>query len=145
MAYPYFPNYFNDPQMYQRNNLIMPQAPVNSPTANQIQSAFIPVRSEDEARNYPVAPGNSVILKNEVSPYIYTKTMGFSQLDRPVFEKFKLIKEDAVESRSGDDTTPVVEYATKTELNALKERVESLIKRGGRHDEHEYAETTATT
>ena len=75
MAYPYFPNYFNDPQMYQRNNLIMPQAPVNSPTANQIQSAFIPVRSEDEARNYPVAPGNSVILKNEVSPYSILSAM----------------------------------------------------------------------
>lgn len=68
---------------------------MNTPQNAQIQSGgFIPVPSEDVARNYPVAPGNSVTFKNENAPYVYTKTMGFSQLDRPIFEKYKLVKED---------------------------------------------------
>ena len=61
----------------------------------QIQNGgFIPVPSEEVARNYPVAPGNSVTFKNENAPYVYTKTMGFSQLDRPIFEKYKLVREE---------------------------------------------------
>lgn len=68
---------------------------VQQPTTQQIQSGgFIPVPSEDVARNYPVAPGNSVTFKNENAPYVYTKTMGFSQLDRPIFEKYKLVREE---------------------------------------------------
>lgn len=80
MSYNYFP------QFYQ---------PVQLPQASQNQSnGFVSVRSEQEARNYPVAYGNSVTFKDETSPYVYTKTMGFSQLDRPIFDKYKLVKED---------------------------------------------------
>lgn len=61
------------------------------------QSGFVSVRSEQEARNYPIAPGNSITFKDETSPYVYTKTMGFSQLDRPTFDKYKLVKEDSEE------------------------------------------------
>ena len=60
------------------------------------QSPFISVRSEAEARNYPVAYGNSVTFKDETAPYVYCKTM-FSQFDKPSFEKYRLIKEDAIE------------------------------------------------
>ena len=85
MAY-YNPNYF--PQSYGQSMGNVPQTP-------QIQNGgFVMVRSEDEARNYPVAFGNSVTFKDETSPYIYCKTMGFSQLDRPIFEKFRLVKEE---------------------------------------------------
>ena len=54
---------------------------------------FIPVKNMEEAKNYPVAPGNCVTFKDENAPYIYTKTMGFSQFDRPQFEKIRLVKE----------------------------------------------------
>lgn len=88
---PYYPNYFQPQQM--------PQMPMQQPQPQQVQQAsgFVSVRSEAEARNYPVAYGNSVTFKDETSPYIYTKTMGFSQLDRPIFDKYKLVKEDASE------------------------------------------------
>ena len=67
-------------------------------TQQTIQSGnLISVPNEGEARMYPVAPGNSVTFKDENQPYIYTKTMGFSQLDRPVFERYKLIKEEITE------------------------------------------------
>ena len=82
MAYNYFPQFYQPMQM--------PQAQQSQ--SNQ-SSCFVSVRSEDEARNYPVAYGNSVTFKDETSPYVYTKTMGFSQLDRPIFDKYKLVKE----------------------------------------------------
>lgn len=90
MPYPYFNNYQPIPQTQQG----IPQLGQNMPAQ---QSPFVTVRSEAEARNYPVGFGNSVMFKDETSPYVYTKTMGFSQLDKPVFEKYRLIKEDAEE------------------------------------------------
>lgn len=80
-------NYYNP---YQQ---IYPQ---NQPQQN-VQTGFVSVRSEQEARNYPIAPGNSITFKDETAPYVYTKTMGFSQLDRPTFEKYKLVKENVEE------------------------------------------------
>lgn len=88
MAYQYYPNF------YQQQAQQMAQMPQAQP---QQTSGFVSVRSEAEARSYPVAYGNSVTFKDETSPYIYTKTMGFSQLDRPIFDKYKLVKEEATE------------------------------------------------
>ena len=79
------------------------------------QNGFVSVRSEAEARNYPIAPGNSITFKDETSPYVYTKTMGFSQLDRPTFEKYKLVKEEAEEV-----TEPCVNCSSlKTDIEKL--------------------------
>ena len=72
------------------------------PVQQTQNNGFISVRNEVEARNYPVAPGNSITFKDETSPYVYTKTMGFSQLDRPVFEKYKLVKEEVEEEHAPD-------------------------------------------
>ena len=87
MAFNYYPQYF------QPQQIPMPQT--QTPAQQSQASGFVSVRSEEEARNYPVAYGNSVTFKDENSPYIYTKTMGFSQLDRPIFDKYKLVKEEA--------------------------------------------------
>lgn len=61
----------------------------------QQNQSFVPVPNEMAARNYPVAYGHSVTFRDENAPYIYTKTMGFSQMETPVFEKYRLVKEDA--------------------------------------------------
>ena len=90
---PYFyPNQYGQ-TMAQQPQQQMSQVPMNN--------TLILVRSEDEARNYPVGLGTSVTFKNEREPYIYSKTMGFSQLDRPVFEKYKLVKEETAEQEIG--------------------------------------------
>lgn len=86
-------NYFNP--YYQP--VQMPVQQQMLPTQMSGTSSFVSVRNEMEARNYPIAPGNSITFKDEMAPYVYTKTMGFSQLDRPVFEKYKLIKETVAE------------------------------------------------
>lgn len=119
MSYPYFnsyqgaqPPYQNPYQQYQppiypqqmQASTQMQSTPVQS--APQIQNGgFISVQSETEARNYPVAPGNSITFKNENTPYVYVKTMGFSQLDRPVFERFRLVKEDETSSQGAIQAT----------------------------------------
>ena len=79
-----FPNYQYQPypqQGYGQNYPQMQQQiqpPAQQPTPQIQNGGFVSVRSEIEARNYPVAPGNSVTFKDEYSPYVYTKTMGFS-------------------------------------------------------------------
>ena len=147
----YQPNYYNQPNPYyqQMQNPAMMQQNQQMQNAQQQaqqmqqptiqQSGFVLVPSEQEARNYPVAPGNSVTFKDEHAPYCYVKTMGFNQLDRPTFERYRLVKEDSpvtaqnaptsADSKEGSKDTA---YALKSdlaaiwsELDALKEKVKA--------------------
>ena len=89
----------------------------------QMQSSgLISVRNEMEARNYPLAPGNSITFKDESQPYVYVKTMGLSQFDQPNFEKFRLVKEEApVETpQSGGG------YALQCDLESIRAEIERL-------------------
>lgn len=118
------------PQLYPNYNQYANQ--IQQPQQSMRGNSLISVRSEEEARMYPVAPGNSVTFKDENTPYIYTKTMGFSQLDRPVFEKYKLIKEEVPEYSN----TQQPQYALKNDLlnvvNKITELEEEIIAiRGG--------------
>lgn len=123
MAYNYYSNY-ND--SYMRRSPY--QMPIQAPTSQmQIQNGGIVfVNSEQEARNYPVAPGNSVTFKDETLPYVYTKTMGFSQLDQPVFEKYKLIKEEVADDNQTIENSVAKNIENEisrlwAEIDALKE------------------------
>lgn len=105
---------------------------VQQPTIQQ--SGFVPVPSEQVARNYPVAPGNSITFKDENAPYCYVKTMGFNQLDRPTFEKYRLVKEEDSQNiaqntprnedntKDGNDT----KYALKSDLDAIWGEINAL-------------------
>ena len=120
------PNYFNPyqqfPQMQpppQLQNMQQPQP--------QIQNGgFVSVRNESEARSYPVAPGNSITFKDETAPYVYTKTMGFSQLDRPIFEKFKLVKEDAAEPSNLPQNESFDPKPMSDSINEIKGEIQSI-------------------
>lgn len=101
--YPPYPQYQQNGQQMNGvlQNLQQPQGQQQmlptqmSGTSQQIQSGgFVSVRSIEEAFNYPVQPGKSVTFKDEYAPYVYTKTKGFSQLEEPVFEKYRLVKEE---------------------------------------------------
>ena len=129
--YPMQNQAFQQNQSYQQN-------PQSFPQNQQIQNGgFIPVPSEDVARNYPVAPGNSVTFKNENAPYVYTKTMGFSQLDRPIFEKYKLVREeDAPNVNNSAQTAPQNDDAynkaiedVKGQIKAVYEDIDDIKKR----------------
>ena len=127
---PMYNNYGYFPQSYVPMQQAQPQV------QPQIQNGgLISVRNEMEARNYPIAPGNSITFKDENSPYVYTKTMGFSQLDRPTFEKFRLVKEEVAEaSQIGQISTQPQEpinlsdYTLKSEFEALRGEFEAFKK-----------------
>ena len=93
---------------------------------------FVSVASEEDARRYPVAPGNSVTFKNENAPYVYTKTMGFSQLDRPLFEKFRLVKEEdnAVQNEEknldSSSTSEPIKYLVQEDLTPLVKDIKNI-------------------
>jgi hypothetical protein len=121
------PNYYN-PYYYQSqmnpNQAVQQQVPQ---LQSQIQSGgFVNVRNETEARNYPVALGNSVTFKDENAPYIYTKTMGFSQLDVPRFDKYKLVKEEPTEpSKLLQDETFDHEPISNT-IDNIKDEIKAI-------------------
>lgn len=114
-------------QATQVQNQVQPQYPI-------VQGGFVRVRSENEARMYPVAPGNSVTFIDEAQPYCYTKTVNTSQLDRPIFEKYRLVKEDdaapaPVEAPQKPAEAPAVDlskYAMKADIAAFKAEIDAL-------------------
>lgn len=102
-----------------------------TPQVQQMQSiGYIPVTSEDMARNYPVAPGNSLAFRHEDGNHIYVKSMGFSQYDKPVFDKYERVEESEpvmegpVVARDYDSEIS----ALSEELNSIREEVENLKK-----------------
>lgn len=113
MPYPFY-----NPYQYGQNLPTQNQNTQFMPQNQQIQTPFVNVRSEAEARNFPVGFGNVVCFKDESAPYIYTKAMGFSQSDKPVFEKYR---------REDYETKPETDYREEIdklwgEINLLKER-----------------------
>lgn len=142
---PYQPNYYGQPNPYyqQMQNQAMMQQNQQMQNAQQQsqqmqqptiqQSGFVLVPSEQEARNYPVAPGNSITFKDENAPYCYVKTMGFNQLDRPTFERYRLVKEDSpvtaqnsptsADSAEGSKDTA---YALKSDLGAIWGEIDAI-------------------
>lgn len=123
MGFPYIPPY----QQYQQM----------MPNYQQPQSAngnIIPVPSEKVARNYYLAPGTSGTFINENEPYCYTKTMGLSQFDRPVFKRYRLVEEtdepqDAQSASTTSATTQgstVIPDSVKADIDALRALYDDL-------------------
>lgn len=125
MPYPFYQSYPNYNQMFYQQLQNNQQTP-------QIQNGgFVIVKDINEAMNYAVAPGNSVTFKVESQPYICTKTLGFSQLDQPIFEVFKLIKEDKPqlkfdESDQENAVTPTVEYLSLEEAEIMRSEMAQM-------------------
>lgn len=119
MAYPF--NNYSYP--YQQNF----QQPYQQP--QQIQnSGFVSVRSIEEAFNWPVAPGNSITFKDENAPFVYTKTKGFSPLEQPTFERYRLVKEEETPPVNSEQGKSAVNYDEQInmlwdEINALKGKI----------------------
>lgn len=119
----------------------MPQTPQPQAYAQPVQQAqpmpmqqpqirsggIVSVQNETEARRYPVAPGYTVTMRDESAPYLYEKTMGFSQLDQPIFRKARIIFEDTApqnaQTPAGAPEAPQAVYAELTQLEALRDAV----------------------
>ncbi len=118
MAYnPYVSYPYSPAQMPGYSQYTPPEPP------KQIQYSVVNSPSIDYARNYPVAPGNSVSFKIENQPFLCIKTMGFSPLEKPVFDVYRLVKEDEAEIHEEQP-----EYVLKTDLTAIEDRLTELEK-----------------
>lgn len=125
--YPFYSQYAPFPQTGAQNPQPLNNTQMASEPLKTQNNGFVCVRSVDEARNYPVAPGNSITFKVENSPFLCTKTMGFSQLDQPHFEKYRLVKEEEAEAPAPVEA--VMEYAVKEDVTAIQEKIKDLEKR----------------
>lgn len=127
MIYPQYgypsPSYY--PQM--QNMYGTQQQPVQQTLQQQIRSGgIVSVAGEDEARRYPVAPGYTVTMRDENGPYLYEKTMGYSQLDQPVFRKARIVFEDdvqATQEKQEKPSEPQKVYAELKQLEALRDAI----------------------
>ena len=125
------------PPMMQNQQMQQAQMQQPQQAQNYQQGGFVRVQSENEARMYPVAPGNSVTFIDENAPYCYTKTMDISQLDRPKFEKYRLVKEEEPPvtpvSASVSDVKQadgkVIDYATKTDISEIWDEIDTIKKK----------------
>ena len=133
MNYPFYQNpgvYPNYPQQPQQNQVNATQ-PI-MPKADMPMGFFVPVANENVARNYPVGYGNTVVFKDENSPRMYVKAMGYSQLESPIFEKYvreedKPISDDVNEKAntlSYDDLKAEID-GVKGDIKWLKDRIQN--------------------
>lgn len=132
-------------QPYQYQAPVMQQTPMQTPVPQAVQTqpmqqpvqqtqtiqngGFVSVPNEATARNWPVAPGNSVTFKDENAPYCYIKTMSFNQFETPQFVKYRLVREDAVIEPTSDanqEVVPVPEYALKTDVDAISAVIDEV-------------------
>lgn len=112
---------------------VLPQQQQTPQAPPPIRSGgIVSVPNEDEARRYPVAPGVTVTMRDESGPYLYEKTMGYSQLEPPIFRKAKIVFEDtapqSTQEAAGAPQAPAVEYAELAQLEALRGAVVSDIR-----------------
>ena len=129
VGYPmyYQPQY----QVPYTQGLQVPPANQQQQTQPQNNGGIVRVQNENEARMYPVAPGNSIIFIDENAPYCYTKTVDMSQLDRPKFDRYRLVKEEdapAVPQQSTSQQVDMSLYVTKAELDDFRNEINGLLK-----------------
>ena len=143
-GYNYFPNYYSGlyqpiqpvPQMQvpvmQQPVQQQIQQPVQTQQPEIRQNGFIRVKDEAEVDAYPIAPGNSVTFIHETEPFVFVKTLGFSQFDHPVKEKYRLVKETPEEPNKADfgtdkeSVSQTAEYAKAADVAKLARDVEAL-------------------
>ena len=94
-------------------------------TSQSQPTGIVGAPDEQFARTYPVALGTCVTFRNEYDPTVfYTKTMGNSPLDAPIFEKYRMVKEE-VEAQPKEEESA---YLLKEEIKPLLAQFESLKK-----------------
>ena len=115
MAYnPYFPYYPQYQAMQQ------PQ---------QQQSALIHVQSEQQAQEWSVSPGSSLMFIDDNAPFIYTKTAGNSQLEPCVFKIFQVSEiggQNAPKTAAEDKSISIPDYVTRAEYEAITAQIDDI-------------------
>lgn len=123
---PYVQPMIQNPQVQNQN--FQPNYQQNyQQNQQQIQNGgFMVVPSEDMARTYPVAPGNCVTFKIEGKPIVMEKSMGFSQLEAPRIDRYRLVREeDAPKEQNLAPNSPNDNPANNEAYEKLKEQIKA--------------------
>lgn len=117
--------------------MAMQQFQQNMQMPQQQNNTIIHVPSEDVARRWDVAPNSSVTFIDDSKPYCYTKSMGMSMLEAPVFKRFRLVEEaesaninnqEYTEQNSSVPQVDLSAYMTKAEFETYKTVIEDMQK-----------------
>lgn len=120
--YPYYSQFAQQPQIP-----IQMQAQAQQQAQQQIQSGgFMPAPNEAYALNYPIAPGNSMTFKIEGKPIVIEKSMGFSQLESPKIDRYRLVKEEVAEGSNLTKDEPLDLEPINSTLDDLKGQIEQI-------------------
>lgn len=125
----YYPQYYY-PANYPTSSLTQPSQPQIQPQVQPpIQNGgFVTVRSEEEAKSYPVGQGMSVTFKIEGKPIVIEKSMGYSQFETPKIDRYRLVKEEHEEQPIMAQNEPKKEQAEDSAIDDLKAEIEALWK-----------------
>ena len=88
-----------------------------TPTAQQTQNTFAWIQGEEAARNYPVAPGNTIVLIEADKPIMYMKSADLSGRPQPMQIRYLVSKEEYEKLQNGSNTTQNEDkYVTKEDF-----------------------------
>lgn len=116
-------SYTNPPPL---NTLNQVAAVSQEPRRQIVYGGMIPVSSIEEVLKYPVEPGVCIHFKDTTEDYIYTKTQGFSQMEKPTYEAYHTERTDF------ESLLPVnkklANYATVEQMGDLTNVISQLAK-----------------
>lgn len=123
MGYPNNFSQYPQYQQYQPNyGMQQPQIASQQQTPQIQNGGFLIAPTEEFAINYPVGMGNCVTFKIEGKPIVIEKSMGFSQLESPKIERYRLVKEEIIQKAETEASK--VEYVTTDDFN---EKIKSIM------------------
>lgn len=126
--------FFNPNNPYYPMNYYAPNYPGYATQGQPTQSGdFVPIPSEEDARNFPIQRGTSITFKDENLPFIYIKKLGMGQLDSPTFEVYEITKrttsqnaQRAEKAPQRDETDKLSNYVTKAEYGQICDEIDSI-------------------
>lgn len=123
MAYNYYNPYMTQMQMQQ------PVMPVQAQQQQQNNNGLIWVQGEAGAKSYLVAPNSTVLLMDSENQRFYLKSSDASGMPLPlrIFEYTEKAQNEPNKAQE-HQTMDLSSYATKAELDALKNEIESIAK-----------------
>lgn len=123
MAYPYqpyspAPNVYNP--MYQDRGPVQPYAP-QPLAAAQANNGILWVQGQEGAKSYLVQPGSTVLLMDSEGSRFYIKSADNAGL--PQLRTFEFTEVTGVPTKAAE---PKPDYATKSEIDELRAKLEDL-------------------
>lgn len=109
------------PQYYSQQQAQTPQ-----PTQQMQSGGFLPAPNEAYVMSYPVGLGNCVTFKIEGKPIVMEKSMGFSQLDAPKIDRYRLVKEEVEEPVNQPEKEEIDLDTIKLSIDKANEQIEAI-------------------